>query len=42
VVYEDIYEARKAVDELNGFNVGGKYLICLYYQQQRQAKKNDT
>ena len=31
VVYEDIYEAKNAVDNLNGFNVAGKYLICLYY-----------
>ena len=31
VVYEDIYDAKNAVDHLNGFNVAGKYLICLYY-----------
>ena len=42
VVYDDIYEAKNAVDHLNGFNVGGKYLICLYYQQQKQANKVDN
>ena len=26
VVYEDIYDAKNAVDHLSGFNVGGKYL----------------
>ena len=31
VVYEDIFHAKNAVDHLNGFNVAGKYLICLYY-----------
>jgi pre-mRNA branch site protein p14 len=32
VIYQDIYQAKNAVDHLNGFNVAGKYLICLYYQ----------
>ena len=35
VVYEDIFCAKNAVDKLNGFNVAGKYLICLYYQQNK-------
>lgn len=29
VVYEDIYDAKTAVDHLSGFNVGGKFCICL-------------
>ncbi|GMF37478.1 unnamed protein product [Phytophthora lilii] len=41
VVYEDIYDAKNAVDHLSGFNVCGRYLIVLYYQankmQQRKA-----
>lgn len=41
VVYEDIYDAKNAVDHLNGFNVAGKYLICLYYQPNKQQKKAD-
>lgn len=31
VVYEDIYDAKAAVDHLSGFNVGGRYLVVLYY-----------
>eukprot|EP00347_Sterkiella_histriomuscorum_P008830 403343577 len=42
VVYEDIYDAKNAVDHLNGFNVAGKYLICLYYQPNKLNKKTDT
>ena len=32
MVYDDIYDAKNAVDHLSGFNVAGRYLICLYYQ----------
>jgi pre-mRNA branch site protein p14 len=32
VVYEDIYDAKNACDHLSGFNVGGRYLVVLYYQ----------
>jgi pre-mRNA branch site protein p14 len=39
VVYEDIYDAKNAYDHLNGFQVGGKYLVALYYQPDRGAKK---
>jgi len=42
VVYEDIYDAKNAVDHLNGFNVAGKYLICLYFQAHKMQKKTDT
>jgi pre-mRNA branch site protein p14 len=38
VVYEDIYDAKKAVDHLSGFNVAGRYLICLYYQPGKTIK----
>ncbi|CAI2386440.1 unnamed protein product [Moneuplotes crassus] len=38
VVYEDIYDAKNAVDHLSGFNVGGKYLTCLYYKHKTQPK----
>ena len=41
-MYDDIYDAKNAVDHLNGFNVAGKYLICLYYQAHKQLKKTDT
>mmetsp|Transcript_17544 Transcript_17544/g.53962 ORF Transcript_17544/g.53962 Transcript_17544/m.53962 type:complete len:125 (-) Transcript_17544:38-412(-) len=39
VVYEDIYDAKNAVDHLSGFNVCGRYLIVLYYQAQRMAQR---
>eukprot|EP00002_Diphylleia_rotans_P034263 TRINITY_DN734_c0_g1_i1.p1 TRINITY_DN734_c0_g1~~TRINITY_DN734_c0_g1_i1.p1 ORF type:complete len:117 (-),score=28.11 TRINITY_DN734_c0_g1_i1:217-567(-) len=41
VVYEDIYDAKNALDHLSGFNVCGRYLIVLYYQQNKQTKKVD-
>ena len=44
VVYEDIYDAKKAVDHLSGFNVGGRYLVVLYYQPakfQRRAEAEE-
>jgi pre-mRNA branch site protein p14 len=39
VVYEDIYDAKSAVDHLSGFNVGGRYLIVLYYQPAKFQKR---
>ena len=42
IVYEDIYDAKNALDHLSGFNVCGRYLIVLYYQQQRMAKAMDS
>mmetsp|Transcript_11303 Transcript_11303/g.23139 ORF Transcript_11303/g.23139 Transcript_11303/m.23139 type:complete len:130 (-) Transcript_11303:769-1158(-) len=39
VVYEDIYDAKAAVDHLSGFNVGGRYLIVLYYQPSKFEKR---
>ena len=35
IVYEDIYDAKEAVENLNGFNVGGRYLVALYYSAKR-------
>ena len=40
VVYEDIYDAKVAVDHLSGFNVGGRYLIVLYYQPSKFNKRS--
>ncbi|PQP99225.1 splicing factor 3B subunit 6-like protein [Prunus yedoensis var. nudiflora] len=42
VVYEDIYDAKTAVDHLSGFNVANRYLIVLYYQQAKMSKKFDA
>ena len=41
VVYDDIYDAKNAVVHLSGFNVAGRYLICLYYQPTKVNKKID-
>lgn len=41
VVYEDIYDAKAAVDHLSGFNVCGRYLIVLYYQSTKALKRVD-
>lgn len=35
VIYQDIYDAKTAVEALSGFNVGGRYIVCLYYQARR-------
>lgn len=42
VVYEDIYDAKAAVDHLSGFNVGGRYLVVLYYQPAKFQKRQDA
>jgi pre-mRNA branch site protein p14 len=39
VVYEDIYDAKAAVDHLSGFNIGGRYLVVLYYQPAKFQKR---
>lgn len=31
VVYQDIIDAKSAVDHLSGFAVGGRYLLVMYY-----------
>ena len=41
VVYEDIYDAKNAVDHLSGFNVCGRYLVVLYYQSGRMQAKRE-
>lgn len=37
VVYDDIYDAKTACEHLSGYNLSGRYLICLYHQQNRIA-----
>ncbi|KAK1866759.1 hypothetical protein I4F81_009274 [Pyropia yezoensis] len=39
VVYEDIYDAKAAVERLSGFNVAGRYLIVLYHQSRKMQNK---
>jgi RNA recognition motif-containing protein len=42
VVYEDIYDAKVAVDHLSGFNVAGRYLIVLYYQPSKFGRRAEA
>ena len=42
VGYEDIYDAKNAVDHLSGFNVCGRYLIVLYFQAARMQKRTES
>ncbi|CEL94115.1 unnamed protein product [Vitrella brassicaformis CCMP3155] len=42
VVYEDIYDAKNAVDHLSGFHVAGRYLVVLYYNAAKLQKKKDA
>ena len=37
VVYEDIFDAKNALESLSGFNVGGRYLVVLYYKAHKTA-----
>ena len=39
MVYEDIYDAKTAVEHLSGFNVANRYLIVLYYNHNKHSKK---
>lgn len=41
VVYDDIYDAKNALDHLSGFNVAGRYLVVLYYNPTRLNKRSN-
>merc|ERR1719456_1992541 len=42
VVYDDIYDAKNAMDHLSGFNVAGRYLVLLYYNPNKMNSKIDA
>ena len=42
VVYEDIYDAKAALEKLSGFNVANRYLIVLYYKNTNNTNKNNN
>ena len=42
VVYEDIFDAKRAQEGLSGFNVQNRYLIVLYWNQKRQQQHQAT
>ncbi|KAF0987900.1 hypothetical protein HZS_587 [Henneguya salminicola] len=35
VIYDDIYDAKKACEQLSGFNVCNRYLVVVYYQPKK-------
>ena len=39
IVFEDIFDAKNAADGLSGFNVGGRYLIVLFFNPSKHAKR---
>ena len=42
VVYEDIYDAKAALEKLSGFNVANRYLIVLYYKNTNTKNTNNN
>ena len=38
-MYEDIYDAKAALEMLSGFNVANRYLIVLYFNLSKFAQK---
>jgi len=41
VVFEDIYDAKQALEHLGGFNVQNRYLILQYFNPTKMNKKAD-
>merc|ERR1719442_121033 len=41
-LYDDIYDAKNAMDHLSGFNVAGRYLVLLYYNPAKMQQKVDA
>ncbi|PIA60133.1 hypothetical protein AQUCO_00400789v1 [Aquilegia coerulea] len=41
VVFEDIFDAKTALEHLSGFNVANRYLTILYYQPMKMTMKTD-
>lgn len=41
IVYEDIWDAKTALEHLSGFNVMGRYLIVLYHQPNKRTKRKN-
>eukprot|EP01086_Lenisia_limosa_P014447 TRINITY_DN44_c0_g1_i2.p2 TRINITY_DN44_c0_g1~~TRINITY_DN44_c0_g1_i2.p2 ORF type:complete len:123 (+),score=36.19 TRINITY_DN44_c0_g1_i2:85-453(+) len=41
VAYDDIYQAKAALEGLQGYHVMNRYLVVLYHQRAKMAKKMD-
>ena len=39
VVYDEYRDAKRAIEQLSGFHVGGRYLICLFFDSKKQDSK---
>ena len=39
VVYDDVFDAKAAMEQLSGFNVAGRYLVCTYYRQSKLLER---
>ena len=42
VVYEDVFDAQRAVEHLNGFNIAGRYLVVLYHHPAKGGKGSEA
>ncbi|CAO1629935.1 unnamed protein product [Sympodiomycopsis kandeliae] len=41
VVYEEMNDAKQALDHLNGYHLNDRYIVVLYHMPSRQASKTD-
>lgn len=41
IVYDDIFDAKRACEHLSGYNLLGRYLIVLYHQPDKNARKRE-
>lgn len=42
VIYEDIFDAQRCVEKLNGYSFRGMYLVCAYHKPQRQKSSSSS
>ena len=36
VVFDDVEAAKKAIEQLNGFHVAGRYLVCVPFSPKKE------
>eukprot|EP00754_Rhynchopus_humris_P040489 Rhum_TRINITY_DN23536_c0_g1::Rhum_TRINITY_DN23536_c0_g1_i1::g.178164::m.178164/K12833/SF3B14; pre-mRNA branch site protein p14 len=42
VVFDDIFDAKTAVENLTGFNVLGRHLVVQYYHKDKAIRRKET
>ena len=42
VIYEDIFEAKAALEALSGYNIMGRYVVVLYFDKDKLKKQIDN